>query len=251
MTRADISDDEKLATALEGVDAVVHLAAIVGHPACQREPGHAWTTNVDGIRSLLRLRASDQRLLFASTGSVYGKVRDEICTEGTPVHPLTLYAKSKAEGERLALATGNVIVFRFATGFGVSQRMRFDLLVNDLVHQAIHRGNLVVYQRESRRSLIHVRDMARSIAFALKNWDAMVDNVYNVGSEAMNLSKAEIVQHILNQISCHLHFAEFASDPDQRDYAVSYERIQRKGLSLSVGLDEGIAQLVQAARLAV
>lgn len=245
----DVSDEETLASALEDIDAVVHLAAIVGHPACQHEPGHAWTTNVDGTRNLLRLRTLDQRLLFASTGSVYGKVRDEVCTENTPLSPLTRYAESKAVAEQLARTAGNAIIFRFATGFGVSQRMRLDLLVNDLVHQAVRRCNLVVYQSDSRRSLIHVRDMARSIAFALREWESMVDDVYNVGNENLNLTKAEIVQCIRRYVNCYLHFAEFAADPDQRDYVVSYEKIRARGLCVEVGLEEGIAELLQAVRL--
>src|SRR5262249_41590874 len=109
IVRRDLFDEEALVSALEDVDAVVHLAAVGGNPACQREPAYAWTANVDGIRRLLEARATDQRVVLASTGSVYGKIRDAVCTEATEVNPLTLYAKSKAAAEQLMLAAGNVV----------------------------------------------------------------------------------------------------------------------------------------------
>ncbi len=249
IVRRDVSDEEALASALEDVEAVVHLAAVVGHQACQREPAYAWTTNVDSTRQLLELRGPDQRVLFASTGSVYGKVRDAVCTERTEVNPLTLYARSKAAAEQLVLAAGNGVVFRYATGFGVSQRMRLDLLVNDFVYQAVQRGSLIVYQGDSRRTLVHVRDMARSIAFALQRWSSLVDDVYNIGNEGLNLSKAEIADTIRKRVNCYLHFAEFAADPDQRDYFVSYEKIRGKGFTAEVDLETGVSELISAVRL--
>lgn len=249
LVHRDMLDDEALASALEGVDAIVHLAAIVGYPACQREPAYARALNVDATRRLVELRERDQRILFASTGSVYGKVRDTVCTEQTELNPLTLYGQSKAEAEQLVLEGGNSVVYRYATAFGVSPSMRVDLLVNDFVHQAVHRGNLVVYQADSRRTLIHVRDMARSIAFALRNWDAVVDDVYNVGDETLNLSKADIVTRIRERINCYVHFAEFAADPDQRDYEVSYEKIRAKGFTTEIDFETGLAELVTAVRL--
>ncbi|HSV68217.1 MAG TPA: NAD(P)-dependent oxidoreductase [Mycobacteriales bacterium] len=249
IVRGDVSDEEALVSALEDMDAVVHLAALVGHQACQREPAYTWTTNVDGTRRLLEFRGPDQRVLFASTGSVYGKVRDAVCTEQTDVNPLTVYAKSKVAAEELVLTAGNSVVFRYATAFGVSQRLRLDLLVNDFVYQAVQRGNLIVYQGDSRRTLVHVRDMARSIAFALQRWDSFVDDIYNVGNESLNLSKAEIAHTIRERVNCYLHFAEFASDPDQRDYFVSYEKIRNKGFVTEVDLATGLSELIPAVRL--
>lgn len=249
IVRRDVSDEEALASALDDIDVVVHLAGVVGHQACQREPAHAWTTNVDGTRRLLEFRRTDQRVLFASTGSVYGKVRDKVCTESTDVSPLTLYARSKAVGEQLVLEAGNCVVFRYATGFGVSQRMRLDLLVNDFVYQAVAHGNLIVYQADSQRTLIHVSDMARSIAFVLQRWDDLVDDVYNVGNEKLNLSKREIADKVHNRVNCYLHFAEFASDPDERDYVVSYDKIRAKGFTAEVDLEAGLSELISAIKL--
>ncbi|HEX6359937.1 NAD(P)-dependent oxidoreductase [Actinophytocola sp.] len=249
MVRRDMSDEGTLSVAMADVDAVVHLAAIVGQPACEREPAHAWATNVECTRLLLELRGNHQRVVFASTGSVYGKVLDAVCTEQTELTPLTLYGRAKAAAEELVLAAGNSVVYRYATAFGVSPSMRFDLLVNDFVHQAVHRGNLVVYQGQSRRTLVHVRDMARSIVFALRNWDVVADDVYNVGNEALNLSKADIVHAVRRRVNCYLHFADFAEDPDQRDYSVSYEKLRAKGFTADVDLESGLAELVSAASL--
>lgn len=245
----DISDEAALTSALEDIDAVVHLAAVVGQPACQREPAFAWATNVDATRRLLELRRHDQRVLFASTGSVYGKILDAICTEQTKLDPLTLYARSKAVGEQLVLEAGNSLVYRYATGFGVSQQMRLDLLVNDFVSQAVHRGNLVVFQGSARRTLIHVRDMARSIAFGLEHWESMVDDVYNVGNERLNLTKADIASSVRDLVGCYVHFADFSADPDQRDYEVSYQKMMAKGFVAEVDLAAGLTELITAVKL--
>lgn len=245
----DLCDETTVAAALEGVDAIVHLAAVVGQPACDRAPSLAWATNVDGTNALLARRRPGQRLLFASTGSVYGEVGDAVCTESTAVDPKSLYARSKARAEQLVADAGNAVVYRFATAFGVGQRLRTDLLVNDFVCKAVRQGYLVVYQPGFRRTLIHVRDMARSIAFALREWDVLRDGVYNVGNNALNLSKADIVQAILKRVDCYVHFAEFAEDPDRRDYLVSYDKIRDAGFEAQVDLDTGVAEMIDAVRL--
>jgi nucleoside-diphosphate-sugar epimerase len=245
----DVCDERAVAAALRGVDAIVHLAAVVGQPACAGEPAQAWMTNVEGTSTIVKLRQPGQSLLFASTGSVYGKVTDAVCTESTSVDPNTQYAKAKAVGEQLVLDAGNAVVYRFATAFGVSQRLRTDLLVNDFVYKAVRQGYLVVYQPAFRRTLVHVRDMARSIAFALRSWHVLADDVYNVGNAALNMSKADIAGAIARRTDCYVHFAEFATDPDQRDYAVSYRKIEDKGFTAEVDLETGLAELCGAARL--
>ncbi len=247
--RSDLLNEEALAAALEGMDAVVHLAAVVGLANCEREPTYAQATNLDGTRLLLELRRPNQKMIFASTGSVYGKVQDEVCTERTDVNPLTLYARTKSIGEQLALEAGNAVIYRYATGFGVSPRLRLNLLVNDLVYQAVHRRSAIIYEGKSRRTLIHVYDMARSIAFALQRWDSLVDDVYNVGNESMNLSKEDIAKNIRKHIDFYLHFAEYAADPDQRDYSVSYEKIRNKGFTTHLDLEAGLRELITAVRL--
>ncbi|MCX4763827.1 NAD(P)-dependent oxidoreductase [Streptomyces sp. NBC_01275] len=247
--RGDVCDAETLSAALRGVDAIVHLAAVVGYPACRNEPERALNTNVNGTKLLLGLRRPDQRLVFASTGSVYGAVPTGICTESTPSEPLTLYGTTKLEAEQLVLEAGNCVVYRYATAFGPSPRMRFDLLPNDFVRQAVHDGAITVYEGGFSRTFVHVQDMARSVLFALQSWDTLADDVYNVGNESMNCTKAELAQRIRSMVPFDLRFEEFATDADQRDYEVSYEKIRSRGFTTVHTLDSGLAELVTAARL--
>ncbi|MFE9098032.1 NAD-dependent epimerase/dehydratase family protein [Streptomyces sp. NPDC007264] len=247
--RGDVGDAETLSTALEGVDAIVHLAAVVGYPACLREPERALNTNVNATKLLLDLRRPDQRLVFASTGSVYGAIPSEMCTEDTPSTPLSLYGSTKLEAEQLVLEAGNCVVYRYATAFGPSPRMRFDLLPNDFVRQAVREGGITVYEGGFRRTFIHVQDMARSIAFALGSWDTLADDVFNVGHESMNCTKAELAERIRRLVPFELRFEEVGSDADRRDYGVSYEKIRSRGFTTRHTLDSGLAELVTATRL--
>jgi nucleoside-diphosphate-sugar epimerase len=249
LTKGDICDEPALAKAMDGMDAVVHLAAIVGYPACKKEPQVAQSTNVEGTRTLLKVRKPDQKVIYASTGSIYGSVPDYVCNEQTPTAPITLYGETKALAEDMILAAGNSIAYRYATAFGVSNRMRLDLMPNDFTYQAVKNRNLIVYEGGFKRTFVHVRDMARSIMFALDKWDSVKDDVYNVGHESMNFTKEDVARQILKHTNYYLHFAEVGSDADQRNYEVSYEKIRSKGFETTVDLDRGIAELVRAANL--
>lgn len=249
LAKGDVCDEAAVAKALDGADAIVHLAAIVGYPACKKEPHVAQATNVEGTRTLLRVRSPDQKVIFASTGSIYGKVPDYICNEATPRAPITLYGETKAEAEQLVLDAGNSVAYRYATAFGVSPRMRLDLMPNDFTYQAVKNRNLIVYEGGFKRTFVHVRDMARSIMFALDRWDEVKDDVYNVGHESMNFTKEEVARKILQHVDYYLHFAEVGTDADQRNYEVSYEKIRKKGFETTVDLDRGVAELVRAAQL--
>jgi nucleoside-diphosphate-sugar epimerase len=174
-----------------------------------------------------------------------------ICTEGTPLNPLSEYGVTKTAAERHLLEAGNAICYRFATAFGVSPRMRFDLLVNDFVYQAKLNKDLIVYERSFKRTFIHVRDMARAFTFALGNYRELRDDVYNVGSEEMNYNKEEIALLIRKKVDYYLHFAEIGKDEDQRNYEVSYAKIEAKGFKTEVDMESGIEELIQAVDLIV
>lgn len=249
LMRGDVCDRDGLKKALDGVDAVVHLAAIVGYPACKKEPQLAQATNVDGTRNLLDLRRPDQKVIYASTGSVYGSIPDYVCNENTPTGPITLYGETKAAAETMVLEAGNSVAYRYATAFGVSNRMRLDLMPNDFTYQAVKNRNLIVYEGGFKRTFVHVRDMARSIMFALDKWDSMKDDVYNVGHESMNFTKEEIARQVLKHVNYYLHFAEVGTDADKRNYEVSYEKIRAKGFETTIDLDRGIAELARACNL--
>ncbi len=249
LIKGDVTDAAAVKAALVDIDAVIHLAAIVGYPACKKEPQLAQSTNVDGTRTLLELRKPDQKVIFASTGSIYGSIPDYICNEDTPRSPITLYGETKATAEQMVLDAGNSVAYRYATAFGVSNRMRLDLMPNDFTYQAVKTRNLIVYEGGFKRTFVHVRDMAHSIIFALEQWEEMKDDVYNVGSETMNFTKEDVARKILEHVDYYLHFAEVGTDADQRNYEVSYEKIRKKGFETSVDLDQGISELVRAAKL--
>ena len=249
LQKGDVCDPSGVKKALDGVDAIVHLAAIVGYPACKKEPQAAQAVNVEGTRTLLSLRKPDQKFVFASTGSIYGSIPDYVCNEETPRAPITLYGETKAAAEQLVLDAGNAVAYRYATAFGVSNRMRLDLMPNDFTYQAVKNRSLIVYEGGFKRTFVHVRDMARSILFALDRWDAIKDDVYNVGHESMNFTKEDVARQILKHVDYYLHFAEVGTDADRRNYEVSYEKVRAKGFETTIDLDRGIAELVRAAKL--
>ncbi len=249
LMHGDVCDPAAVKKAVEGVDAIIHLAAIVGYPACKKEPQLAQNINVEGTRLLLASRHPDTRFMFASTGSIYGSIPDYVCNEDTPRAPITLYGETKATAEQMVIDAGNAVAYRYATAFGVSNRMRLDLMPNDFTYQAVKNRNLIVYEGGFKRTFVHVRDMARSFLFALERWDDVKDDVYNVGHESMNFTKEDVARKILEHTDYYLHFAEVGSDADQRNYEVSYEKIRRKGFETTVDLDRGIAELVRAAQL--
>ncbi len=249
LLKGDVTDPAGMKAAVDGMEAIVHLAAIVGYPACKKEPQVAQAVNVEGTRTLLSVRRPGQKLIFASTGSIYGSIPDYICNEETPRSPITLYGETKAEAEEMVLQAGDSVAYRYATAFGVSNRMRLDLMPNDFTYQAVKNRSLIVYEGGFKRTFVHVRDMARSIVFALERWNEVKDDVYNVGHESMNFTKEDVARKILEHVDYYLHFAEVGADADQRNYEVSYEKIRKKGFETTIDLDRGVGELVRAAKL--
>ncbi len=247
-THGDIRDAHTLKEALRGVDFIVHLAAIVGAPICNADPALAESVNYEGTVLIDSLRSSEQPIIFASTGSNYGAV-DGVCTEETELRPLSVYGVTKTKAEQHLVNSGNMIGYRFATAFGISPRLRLDLLPNDFVFQALRTGNLIVYEKHVRRTFIHVVDMARAIIHAIENYDTMKNNIYNVGNETLNATKEDVARLVQSKISFYLHFAEIDSDPDKRDYEVSYEKIRKTGFETSITLEEGINEMIKGFRL--
>ena len=183
--RGDILDSNIVRESISDIDLIIHLAAIVGYPACKKQPELAKAVNLDATANIDKSRSKNQPIIFASTISNYGSVETGFCTENTPLNPLTLYGETKTSAERHLLDSGNVVVYRFATAIGLSPRLRLDLLVNDFVYQALKNKQLIVYEKDFKRAFVHVTDMVRAIIFAIENSDRMLDNVYNIGSEAM------------------------------------------------------------------
>jgi nucleoside-diphosphate-sugar epimerase len=242
--RGDIRDNMLLKDALIGIDAVVHLAAIVGAPACNQDSIEAQTVNVDASRILNMLR-HDRPVVFASTGSVYGKVED-MCSETVTPKPLTHYGMTKLAAEQSFLSRGNALAYRFATAFGLSPRMRLDLMPNDFTYQMIVNRTLTMYQPHARRTFIHVQDMARAIVHALTNFDAMKDQVYNAGDNRLNCTKQQLADLILSVAPLATVYSGNGSDPDMRDYEVEYKRLNDAGFKCEWTLERGIAEMARA-----
>ena len=252
LIRGDVRDDGAVRAALADQDAVVHLAAVVGFGACRRDPQRAESINVAGTRTLLERRSPSQLFLFASTGSVYGAVPDGLCHESLDPQPLSVYGRTKLRAERLVLEAGNSTAFRFATAFGLSPRMRTDLLVNGFVHDARRNGYVVIYDKDARRTFIHVRDMARAFLFALDRFAHTRDmdgEVYNAGSGALNLTKDEIASLLCERLRFEVFYGPVGGDEDQRDYAVSYAKLNALGFHTTVTMEEGLNELIRAADL--
>jgi nucleoside-diphosphate-sugar epimerase len=242
----DIRDEEKISKHIKKYDVVIHLAALVGFPIC-REKGYdeSCDVNVKGTEVIIKNMTENQYLLYGSTGSNYGEVLG-ICTEETPLNPLSIYGKTKTLGENLVLDRKNSTAFRFATAFGVSPRLRLDLLINDLAYKAVKEGYAVIYESHFMRTFIHVKDIARVFLFAIENSEKMKDNVYNVGSNNMNYSKKDVCELIKQLVpESYFNYADVGSDADKRNYVVSYEKINNLGFTTTIGLEEGIIELIK------
>jgi nucleoside-diphosphate-sugar epimerase len=249
--RGDARDEPILRRLLRDADAVVPLAAVVGAPACDRDPGLARSTNLEAVQLLLRLRSAAQLVVFPTTNSGYGTRSGDVhCTEDTPLEPISHYGRTKVQAEEAVLASPNAISLRLATVFGTSPRMRLDLLVNHFVHAAVTDGYLVVFEKDFRRNFIHIRDVAECFLHCLANAARMVGRAYNAGLDAANLSKGELALKVKEQVpGFHVVFSEIGSDPDKRDYIVSNQRLREAGFEARASLEAGIAELVRAYRM--
>ncbi len=243
--QGDIRDAADVARHVKEHDWILHLAAIVGYPACAADPFLATSTNVDGTRNIVQAMGKGQRLIHASTGSTYGKV-EGLATEEMSIAPLTLYGKTKRDSESIIRdAALDYVILRFATVFGSSPRLRLDLLVNDFVYQALKNRQIVLFEGHFRRTFLHCADAAAVYPFALNNFADMKGNVYNVGDQSMNYTKKQMAERIAEYVDYYLHEADVGTDPDQRDYEVDYSKLHGLGYRAEVTLDAGIQELIK------
>lgn len=245
--RGDTRDKELISKWLKNVDVIFPLACLTGAPLCGKNPIGARTTNLGGVKLILDLRSKDQIIIFPSTNSGYGiGQRNIYCTEETRLNPISLYGRLKVEAEKLILNAGNCITLRLATAFGISPRMRLDLVVNDFVYRAVTERFVVLFEAHFKRNYIHVRDVAKAFVHCLENFNTMKDEPYNVGLSDANLSKWELCEEIKSQVP-EFYFVEtkIGEDPDKRNYIVSNVKIERTGFKPDVSLQAGITELIR------
>jgi nucleoside-diphosphate-sugar epimerase len=247
----DARDEHLMSKLVKRAEVIIPLAALVGAPACERDPWLARSVGVDAIAMINKLRSTDQLLVFPTTNSGYGtKTGDVYCTEDTPLEPISLYAQEKVEVERLLLDSPNTITLRLATVFGMSPRMRLDLLVNNFVHAAATNGYVVIFEKGFKRNYVHVRDVADCFVHCIKNASSMSGRPYNVGLDDANLSKEELAFKIKDHVpDFSIHFDDIARDPDKRNYIVSSERLGQTGFRAKRSLDQGIEELLKGYRM--
>ena len=251
VVRGDCRDERVMADLVSKHDTIIPLAALVGAPLCNRDALGAVSTNRDAVRLICRLASKQQRVLMPVTNSGYGIGQPGIpCTEESPLNPISLYGTTKVEAEASVLERENSISFRLATVFGMSPRMRLDLLVNDFVYRAVTDRAVVIFEGHFKRNFIHVCDVTRAFQHGIANFESMRGRAYNVGLEDANLTKLELCAVIQKHLPDFVYLeAPIGEDPDKRDYVVSNERILSTGWAPQWDLDRGIRELIKGYRI--
>jgi nucleoside-diphosphate-sugar epimerase len=247
----DARDRRTVSGLLKEADVLIPLAAVVGAPACDRDPWLATAVNVEAVRLLLHLRSPRQLVLYPTTNSGYGtKSGDVFCTEETPLEPISHYGRTKVQAEQEVLDAPNSLTFRLATVFGLSPRMRLDLLVNYFVYAAVTEGYITLFEKDFKRNYVHIRDVADCFIHSIANAQRMTGRPYNLGLDGVNLSKEELALKIKEYVPrFYIHSAELGSDPDKRNYIVSNQRLREAGFEARRSLDDGIRELLKGYRL--
>ncbi|WP_373034654.1 NAD-dependent epimerase/dehydratase family protein [Sulfurimonas sp.] len=247
VVKGDARDKSLLKSLTKEQDIIIPLAALVGAPLCNRDAIGTVTTNRDAVQTLSDVLSKEQRVLMPITNSGYGVGQDGIyCTEETPLNPISTYGQTKVDAEKIILERENSMSFRLATVFGMSSRMRLDLLVNDFTYRAVNDGFIVIFEGHFKRNYIHIRDVANAFIHGIDNFDTMKGEAYNVGLSDANLSKLELCAKIKEHVpNFTIMEAEIGKDPDQRNYIVSNDKIEATGFKPQFSLDMGIKELLK------
>ncbi len=246
IVRGDCREVDTLRPLVKRADIIIPLAALVGVDRCNADKSGAESTNYGAIWELSEGTSKDQRIIYPCTNSGYGLGGEGICTEESPMEPISVYGQTKRDGEDAVMGHVNSISLRFATLFGMSPRMRWDLLVNDFVRRAMRDRSLVLFESHFKRNFLHVRDAANCFLWAIEHWDGMKGSIYNAGLSTANLSKLELANTIKK------HNPELAiilwplgTDPDKRNYVVSNAKLEATGWKPQFSLDDGIVELMK------
>jgi nucleoside-diphosphate-sugar epimerase len=247
----DVRDESLMKKLVSKADIIIPLAAIVGAPACDKDPVTAQSINKDSILWLLKQVSKSQQVIMPTTNSAYGSGdKNNFCDENSPLNPLSLYARDKVVVEKSLLEHENSTSFRLATIFGISPRMRLDLLVNNFTLRAITDGFVIVFEGHFKRNYIHILDVVQAFNLAIEKKDQFKGEIFNVGLSQANISKIELCQEIKKIVPDFLFLeAPLGKDPDQRNYIVSNKKIEALGFSPVVSLQEGLNELVKGLKM--
>jgi nucleoside-diphosphate-sugar epimerase len=228
---------------IKSFDVIFHLSGISGMPACAANPHSAETINVESTHKLTKLLSKNQILINASTTSFYG-YSDEICDEKNTPNPVSIYGKTKWEAEKIVQDRENSISLRFATVFGVSPKMRNDLMVNDFTYKALYERSVVLFGGDTKRTFVHINDAIRGYLHSLENFESMKNQIFNVGSDNMNFSKSEIANYVRKYIDFEIVDSKL-QDLDKRNFEISFKKINDTGYKTEYDLNYGIEELIK------
>jgi len=247
----DVRDESLMKKLVSKADIIIPLAAIVGAPACDKDPVTAQSINKDSILWLLKQVSKSQQVIMPTTNSAYGSGdKNNFCDENSPLNPLSLYARDKVVVDKFLLEHENSNSFRLATVFGISPRIRLDLLVNNFTLRAITDGFVIVFEGHFKRNYIHILDVVQAFNLAIEKKDQFKGEIFNVGLSQANISKIELCQEIKKIVPDFLFLeAPLGKDPDQRNYIVSNKKIEALGFSPAVSLQEGLNELVKGLKM--
>jgi nucleoside-diphosphate-sugar epimerase len=251
VVNGDVRSESQMLSLLKEADIIIPLAALVGAPLCAKDPVGAVTTNHDAVISMLGRLSRQQIVLMPTTNSAYGTgATNNFCDEQSDLRPISLYAVEKVKVEKELMEREHSVSFRLATVFGMSPRMRMDLLVNDFTYRALTDRFVVLFESQFKRNYIHITDVSRVFLHAISNLERMCGQIYNVGLSDANLSKWALCEEIKKHVPDFVFLeAPISKDPDQRNYVVSNAKIEAAGFRPAVSLGAGIQELVKGYRM--
>ena len=248
----DVREWSKLKYLVEQVDIVIPLAALVGFPLCEKDKDLATSINTTQIQNIVDVLSNDQMILYPNTNSGYGTRGEGMVDETNELTPISHYGKTKCEAEDYIINESNGISFRLATVFGVSSRMRTDLLVNDFVYKLLTDRYITLFEHKFVRNFIHIQDVSRAFEYMIDNYYTFNNEIFNLGLSDENITKKQLVEKIQSHIpNTSVNYSDYYVDPDKRDYIVSNEKIEETGWKPIFTLDDGIKELIQSYKMIV
>ena len=248
----DVREWSKLKYLVEQVDIVIPLAALVGFPLCEKDKDLATSINTTQIQNIVDILSDDQMILYPNTNSGYGIRGNGMVDETNELTPISHYGQTKCEAEDYIINESNGISFRLATVFGVSSRMRTDLLVNDFVYKLLTDRYITLFEHKFVRNFIHIQDVSRAFEYMIDNYYSFNNEIFNLGLSDENITKKQLVEKIQSHIpNTSVNYSDYYVDPDKRDYIVSNEKIEEAGWKPIFTLDDGIKELIQSYKMIV